>query len=83
MVTLFRYGGLSELFSQDQEDVKKGEKVKAKAEKEAKAAAKAPPPPDPNVPLITEHQASGNGSTEDLRQAIRRYRSFFNRLLSV
>src|SRR5439155_167371 len=53
-----RYGGLSELFSQDAEEVKKGGKVKAKAEKEAKAAAKAPPPPDPNVPLITEHQVA-------------------------
>ena len=27
--------------------------------------------------------AAGDPSTEELRQAIRRYRSFFNRLLSV
>jgi hypothetical protein len=53
-----RHAGLSHIFAQDTEDVKKGEKRKDKAEKEKKAAASAPPPPDPAVPLITDEQVA-------------------------
>ena len=38
---------------------------------------------DERAGLEGEWAESGDVSTEDLRQAIRRYRSFFNRLLAV